>query len=83
MYSTLNQHLGINNILAMEQYGFRKDRSTEHAAYTRINGILQAWKSKLQVVGIFCDLTKVLDCVNHDILIEKLKYYEINETGVN
>jgi len=34
MYSRLNQHLRINNILATEQYGFRKDQSTEHAAYT-------------------------------------------------
>jgi hypothetical protein len=34
MYSRLNQHLGINNILATEQYGFRKDQSTEDAAYT-------------------------------------------------
>ena len=43
MYSRLNQHLSTNDLLAMEQYGFRKDRSTEHAAYTLINGILQAW----------------------------------------
>ena len=52
MYSRLNQLLSINNTLATEQYGFRKDRSTEHAAYTLINGIFPAWKSKLQVVGI-------------------------------
>jgi len=70
MYSRLNQHLSINNILAMEQYGFRKDWSTVCAAYTLINRILQAWNSKLQVVGIFCDLAKAFDCVNHDILIE-------------
>ena len=47
MYSRLNQHLSINTILATEQYGFRKDRSTEQAAYTLINGILQAWNNKL------------------------------------
>ena len=60
MYSRLNQHLSINNILAMEQYGFRKDQSTERAAYTLIYGILQAWNCNLQVAGIFYDLTKVL-----------------------
>jgi hypothetical protein len=37
----------------------------------------------LQVAGIFCDLPKAFDCVNRDILIEKLKYYEVNETGIN
>ena len=65
MYYRLNQHLSINYILAMEQYGFRKDWSVEQA------GILQVWNSKSQVAGIFCDLAKAFDCVNHDILIEK------------
>ena len=51
--------------------------------YTLINGILQAWNKKLQVVGIFCHLAKAFDCVNHDALIEKLKYYGVNETGVD
>jgi hypothetical protein len=83
MYSRLNQQLSINNILVMEQYGCRKDWSTEHAAYTLINEILQAWNSKLQVVGIFSDLTKALDRVNHDILIEKLKYYGVNEARID
>jgi hypothetical protein len=67
----------------MEEYGFRKDRSTEHAAYTLINGIFQAWNSKLQVFGLFCDLAKAFDCVNHDILIEKIKYYGVHETGID
>jgi len=35
------------------------------------------------VVGIFCDLTMAFDCVNHDILIEKFKYYGVNETGID
>jgi len=37
--------------------------------YALINGILQAWNNKLQVVGIFCDLAKAFGCVNHDILM--------------
>ena len=50
----------------MEEYGFRKDRSTEHAAYTLNNGIFQAWNNKLQVARIFCALAKAFNCVNHD-----------------
>jgi len=83
MCCRLNQHLSINNTLATGQCGFRKDLATEQAAYTLINGILQALNSQSQTVGIFCDLTKAFDCVNHDILIEKLKYYGVNETGIH
>jgi len=78
----LNQHLSIKNILATEQYQYRKDRSTQ-APYALINGILQAWNSKSQVAGIFCDFTKAFDCMNLNTLIEKLKYYGVNKTRID
>jgi len=76
MFNRLLSHLYKNNILAKEQFGFRPRASTEQAAYM-INGILKALKDKLMVGGIFCDLQKAFDCVNHDILMEKLEFYGI------
>jgi hypothetical protein len=33
--------------------------------------------------GIFCDLAKAFDCVNHEILLVKLHYYDIQRTVAN
>jgi hypothetical protein len=34
--------------------------------------------NKLLVGGIFCDLEKAFDCVDHDILLPELKFYGIS-----
>ena len=83
MYSRLNQHLQANNILATEQYGFRKGLSTEQATYSLTNNILMAWNEKTYIGGIFCDLTKAFDCVDHDLLMAKLKHYGIQDVTFN
>jgi hypothetical protein len=83
MYYRLNLHLQINNILVREQYGFSKGVSTEHAAYSLTNSIVSIWNNKFHVGGIFCDLTKAFDCVNHNILIMQLQYNGLHDANMN
>jgi hypothetical protein len=44
--SRLKQHMIRNYILAYEQYGFRKDSSTQITVLKWINDILEAWNKK-------------------------------------
>jgi hypothetical protein len=63
--------------LANEQFGFRQNYSTDKAIFKLLNHILNALNNKKTVGGIFCDLRKAFDCVDHAILMSKLEFYGV------
>ena len=66
------------NVLSTEQYGFRIGLKIYNAIYKLTTKILIAINNKLLVGEIFCDLEKIFDCVDHYILLSKLKCYGIS-----
>ena len=74
MQTRLLEHLNDNNILVKEQYGFRINQKTDNAVYYLTNEILNALNNNLFVGGVFCDLEKAFDCVNHKFYYLSLSF---------
>uniref|UniRef100_A0A8C7XUM2 Reverse transcriptase domain-containing protein n=1 Tax=Oryzias sinensis TaxID=183150 RepID=A0A8C7XUM2_9TELE len=65
------------NIINENQYGFRENRSTSLAIIDAVEEITNALDKKKYAAGIFIDLKKAFDTLNHDILLDKLEVYGI------
>ena len=77
MHERLYNFLEKYNIIYILQYGFRKGHSTNHCLFDLTESIRKAIDGNKFAVGVFVDLQKAFDTVNHTILIEKLKHYGI------
>ena len=61
------------NTVYSSQYGFRQAHSTQHAILDMVKTIQTNMDKKLFSCGLFIELKKAFDTVNHTILTEKLK----------
>jgi len=77
MYNRLLSFLNKHNTLANVQHGFRENKSTDTASHAFIESVQEALDNHLHVVGIFLDLSKAYDVINHDILLDKLDSYGV------
>ena len=77
IYNRLFNHINKNNLLTVSQYSFRKNSSCGHALIDLHDHILNKLDNKLHTLGLFLDLSKAFDVINHDILLTKLKYFGI------
>ena len=74
LYAFLEQYKCIYDL----QFGFRENHSTNHAIISIIQKIQDAIKNDKFAIGVFIDLQKAFDTVNHSILLEKLNHYGIS-----
>ena len=75
IYSRIYDYLVENNLIYDKQFGFRSTYSTNHALISITEKIKSLLDKGLYVCGVFIDLEKAFDTVNHVILCDKLNLY--------
>ena len=75
LYKRMYSFLSNEKLIFDKQYGFRSNYSTTHALISLTERLKTYLDSGHIVAGVFIDLEKAFDTVNHKILCEKLNYY--------
>ena len=73
----------LNKVLHEKQYGFRENSTTELTVNQVVDELIEASEKKLINCFVFLDLAKAFNRVNHNILISKIKSYNIQGSMLN
>ena len=83
IYTRLMAHLNDNLILSDYQFGFRKKISTYMPLMLIHDKITKALENNKILCGLYLDLKKAFDTVDHNILLSKLSAYGISGNFLN
>ena len=82
IYQRLYSFLISKGVINENQFGFRKGHSTSHALNYSVEHIESLTKKKQHVLGVFIDLSKAFDTLDHGKLITKLDNYGIRDNAL-
>jgi hypothetical protein len=68
----LIKYLNNNNLISLNQFGFRAKHSTIHPMFSLVNSAAKALNNKKFFLVLFCDLRKAFDTCDISILLKKL-----------
>lgn len=83
MATRILKFLEKNNILSDQQFGFRKGRDTSTAITAFLDFLYKDIDAGKSCFGVFLDLSKAFDLVNHSLLTDKLYCYGIRGNVLN
>ena len=80
MYRRLHSCLQENKILYSKKFGFQTGHSTDYAIIQLVEQIYENFEENKHTLGMFIDLAKAFDTVDHKILLRKMEIYGIGGT---
>nr|CAI5866876.1 unnamed protein product [Callosobruchus analis] len=83
IYNRLLSFFIDNNIFVMNQYGFLPKRSTRGAVRDSLNTLLNELDNGNKATGVYFDLSKAFDLIDHKILLLKLEHYGVRGIANN
>ena len=82
LHEQLCDYFTVSGLFSTQQYGFMKNASTELAALELIDRLSNQLNARKIPINLYLDLAKAFDCISHDILLEKLRYYGVNDISI-
>ena len=79
MHKRLMGFLNDQKVLYKKQFEFQKNISTAHALINLIENTEKAIENEMFVCGVFVNLQKAFDTVDHNILRHKLSQYGVRD----
>ena len=71
------------NILYDHQFGFISGKNTTHAILSLVDYLINTFENSKLTCGIFLDISKAFDTIDHNIQISKLYKYGIRGNTLN
>ena len=82
MHPQLMDYFTLNKLFTSQQYGYRANRSPEFAVLELMDRNIDNIHRNLTPLNVYINLSKAFDCLDHNILLSKVKFCVPNDNAI-